>query len=296
MLTFEQIYEETQEQVEDTSASSLVLIKRAINQGEKKFGSILNREWRRSEKTFSLAADQQYYQMPEDCIRVASLTVTIGDITYPLQEIADDSTWQMLNMHIETSTIPEFYYVKGNDQFGIYPIPSANQADAATMSYERRTRDMAQADYTTGTVTMTNGSVAVVGSGTTFTANMVGRYLNVTDGSADGMWYKISSYTNATSISLENFYGGASGAGKTYLIGELPDIPEEFHESLIDYACYRYYRRRRDMALAREMKAAFDEALALCKSQYSSKVTSQYYRPIKPRGGYYFNRRDYRVE
>jgi hypothetical protein len=296
MLSFQNIYEEIQEQVEDASAASLVLIKRAINQGEKKFGAVLNREWKQSEKTFSIVADQQYYQLPEDCIRPSWITVTIGDITYPLKEIADHHTWQMLNMHTHTSEVPEFYYVRGNDEFGIYPKPSSNQSSAGRLSYERRTRDMAQANFTTGTVTMTNGDATVTHSAAGFTANMVGRYLNITDGSADGMWYKIGSYTDTSNIELENTYGGSSGSGITFVIAELPDIPEEFHESLVDYGCYRYYRRRRDTGLAREMKAAFDEALVLCKAQYSSKTSSQYYRPIKLRGGYQHSRRDYRVE
>lgn len=295
MLTFQSIYEEAQEQVEDTSTSSLTLIKRAINQGAKKFGAVLNREWRNKEKTFSIVANQQYYQMPEDAIRLQWVTVTVDNIAYPLEEVSDDATWHQLNMRTEESDVPQFYYVRGNDEFGIWPEPSSAISDGGRIAYESRMRDMAQDDYSEGTVEMTNGSAAVVGSGTTFSASMVGRYLNVTDGSADGMWYKVASFTNATNITLENVYGGTSGSNKSYVIGELPDIPEEFHESLVDYACYRYYRRRRDLQLARDMKGAFDEAVILCKQNYSSKTSSQYFRPIRTRSGYRHYRRDYEV-
>lgn len=296
MLTFNSLYSEAQEQVQDPDATSLIVLKRAINQGAKKFGAILNREWRTSEKTFGIVAAQQYYQMPENSIRMKWVTITIGNIAYPLTEIADYETWQHLNMRTSTtSTVPEYYYVRGNDEFGIWPIPSATTANAGRLNYERRMRDMVEADYTTGTVTMTINSATVTGSGTTFTVAMVGRWLNVTTATGDGEWYKISAFTSTTVITLENTYSGATLASLAYTIGELPDIPEEFHESLVDYACYRYYRRRRDTVLARDMKSAFDESLLECQANYSSKTGSQYFRPIRLRQGYVHHHRDYKV-
>lgn len=296
MLTFQNIYEEVQEQVQDDSATSLVLIKRAINQGAKKFGAVLNREWRQSEKIFSLVADQQYYQLPEDAIRLRWITVTIGSVAYPLTEIADEDTWRDINMTTTTSSIPTHYYVRGNDEFGIYPTPSATVASAGRISYERRMRDMAQADYSTGTITVTNADATITHSGTGFSSSMIGRWFSVTDGSADGMWYRISAYTDTSNMELENTYAGTTGSGRTFIIGEIPDIPEEFHESLIDYACYRYYRRRRDNSLAREMRAVFEDAIDECRSNYSTKTGSQYYKPVKLGGGSPFRRIDRRVQ
>ena len=292
MLSFQNLYDESAEQVQDSSATTLILIKRAINQGAKKFGAILNREWRNTEKTFSTVASQQYYQTPEDCIRIKSITITIGGVAYPLTEIADEETWKVVNMRTQTSATPEYYYVKDDDQYGIWPIPASSVASAGLLNYERRMRDMSQADYTTGTITVTNGSAAVVGSGTSWTARMVGKHLKINDDAGDGMWYAISSFTDATNITLENTYAGSSASAQSYAIGELPDIPEEFHESLIDYACYRVYRRRRDNTLARDMKASFDQSLSECMADYSSKSSSQYYRKPRLRRGYYHLRRD----
>jgi hypothetical protein len=278
MLTFNQIYTEAQAQVQDSGTTATTIIKRAINQGMRKFMAAMSREWRMVEKTFSLVASQQFYQLPEDCIRPKALTVLVGTITYPLTEIPDQDTWLELNQRSQTSAVPRYYYVKGSDQIGIYPKPSASISSGATLTYEPSMRDMAQDDYTTGTVSLTSGSAAVVGVGTTFTAKMIGRVLFVTDGSADGMGYKISAYTDATHITLDNVYGGTTVAGSTYLIGEVPAIPEEYHEALIDYGCFRFYRYRKDMPWAKEMKGAFDEALLDCKNNYSSKTTSQYTR------------------
>lgn len=55
--------------------------------------------------------------------------------------------------------------------------------------------------YNTGTVSMTQGSAAVLGIGTTFTAGMVGKHISI-----NAVDYTILSYTDATHITLtENF-------------------------------------------------------------------------------------------
>ena len=295
MLTFQNLYEEAQTQAEDTSADSLVLIKRAINQGAKQFGAILNREWRNTQKTFNLVADQQFYQTPEDCIRVKSVTGIIAGIQYVLTEIPDEDTWNRLNDTGSSSSQPSHYFIRGNDEFGIYPTPAENVTNGGRLNYERRMRDMSAADYTTGTVTTTLNSATLTGSGTTFTAAMVGRSFKVADPNGDGMWYKIAAYVDATTLTLENTYAGATAASLTYSIGELPDIPEEFHESLVDYALFRYYRMRRDLRTAQEMRATFIEALSACQFNYSSKTTSQYFRPVRLGPGYTHGRKDYTV-
>lgn len=295
MLTFQDIYTEAQAQAQDTSAASAIVIKRGANQGMHKFMAVLNRDWIDQERTFDVKANQQYYQNPEDAIRIKSVVVTVGSVAYPLDEIATDDDWHALNMRTQTNSFPRFYFVKGSDQYGIWPTPSALLTGGGLLTFEGRARDMSQDDYTTGTVTMVNGSAAVVGSSTVFTANMVGRKLQLTDGSPDGIAYTIAAFTDSTHITLENAYGGLGGAGKTYRIGEVPNIPDEFHEALIDYAMYRYYRRRRDWTIAKDMKSTFDEALVLCEQNYSSKSSSQYYRPPHISNGYNYLKRDQTV-
>lgn len=302
MLTFQEIYEAVQSQTEDTGTDSLVVIKQAINQGMDKFGAILNREWRNVEATFSLVASQQFYQVPEDCIRVKSIVVTIGSRKYPLIEVPDEQSWNRINVSsaTQTSNIPSHFYAKGKDRIGIYPVPSASVASAGTWSYEPRMNKMSVANYTTGTVTLTNASASVTGSGTTFTSAMVGRHLFPTTLDAHGgIGYKILTYTSATVITLENTYAGASvnASGVNFVIGEVPDIPSEYHESLIDYGCYRYYMRRRDYRSARDLKRAFQNDIDECMANYGSMTSSQYVRAIRGGGSLYSHHRiDYKVE
>ena len=78
-------------------------------------------------------------------------------------------------------------------------------------------------DYTTGTVTVTTGTGAVTGSGTTFTAAMVGKGFKA---AGHTKWYRVASYTSATSITIEDdkddvasaYTGGAISGGSTYTI------------------------------------------------------------------------------
>lgn len=291
MLTFQNLYQEAQEESGDTSGATLTVLKRGINQGLHKFRAVLNREYTKTRRTFTVTADQQFYQTPEDCIRPTSVTITVGDIAYPLQEIVSESHWRNLNARSnQTSDIPEFFYIRGTDEFGIWPIPSTTLASGGELVYEARARDMSAADYITGTVSVTQDSATVTGLGTTFAASMVGRSFRVDDGSPDGIWYKVASYTDATHITLENVYEGDTGSGKAYIIGEIPEIPEEFHLSLVDHALYRFYRRRRDEALAKSCKQDFEEAVVVAKQTYAMKSSSQLIQPVRVRNSGVFTR------
>jgi hypothetical protein len=78
-------------------------------------------------------------------------------------------------------------------------------------------------DYTTGTVAVAATTGVVTGTGTTFTASMVGRGFKA---AGHTKWYRVKTYTSATSITIEDDYddvtsaytGGAISAGATYTI------------------------------------------------------------------------------
>lgn len=78
-------------------------------------------------------------------------------------------------------------------------------------------------DYTTGTVTVDTVTGAVTGSGTTFTAGMVGKGFKALGHTE---WYRVKTYSSATSIVIEDdkddatsaYTGGAIGAGATYAV------------------------------------------------------------------------------
>jgi hypothetical protein len=298
MLTFQQIGDAAADELQDDSTATRTLLDRSINQGAQRFGAVLNREVRVERRTFSTAVDQRNYQTPENCIRIKSIVITIGNQDYPLTEISDDEEWNdLLARDSSSSDRPEFWHAEGQDLFGIWPKPAS--IATGLLRYESRMSRMAALDYITGTIAVTNGSAAIVGTSTVWTAAMVGRTLLVTDStSEDSIPYKIVAFTDTTHITVENVYGGVTGSAKTYRIGQMPDIPPEFHESLVDYALMRAYNKRRDRGIRKDMETAFKDALELCAETYSSMSSSQYTRARRPspRAGFYYRSKDYRVQ
>jgi hypothetical protein len=72
--------------------------------------------------------------------------------------------------------------------------------------------------YRTGTVSVTNGSTTVTGSGTLFVANVVAGYGIVLP---DGRLYEIAAVNTNTSITLATAYLGSTASGQAYAIAPL---------------------------------------------------------------------------
>lgn len=74
------------------------------------------------------------------------------------------------------------------------------------------------ARYSTGTVSLTDGSAVVTGSGTTFSSAMVGRQFRLYDGAEDV--YTVAAYTSATQITLDRTFAGDDVSGVAYSIAQ----------------------------------------------------------------------------
>ena len=87
---------------------------------------------------------------------------------------------------------------------------------------------IAPAIYNTGTVTVTLNSTTVTGSGTTFTAAMVGRQFRI--GLAAPV-YTIAQFVSATQIELDQVWGSDSASGAAYSIYQcFFTVPSDFHQ------------------------------------------------------------------
>jgi len=71
------------------------------------------------------------------------------------------------------------------------------------------------APYSTGTATVTNGSVTITGSGTSWTSDMVGRKIRVGNGQP---YYRIKSIDSSTSMTLVTQFQGSTSSGNSYTI------------------------------------------------------------------------------
>jgi len=239
-----------------------------INDAQRLMISYSNSDYTEALSTDVTVASQQSYELPYNYDKLNSVTITVGTYKYPILEVTERQFWNLLQQTTNfTSTIPQYYFIDAGKIY-FYPTPSANN-NTINYSYKMLVKDLANADYTTGTVTLTNGSTTVTGAGTTFTSAMVGRYLK---GNNDGYWYKIQSFTNATTITLSKKFQGTTGAGLSYTIGEMPIIPESFHPSLVDYAAFQYYLLNKNFPVMQVYEKRWNEAVKLCAQDGGDKT------------------------
>ena len=183
----------------------------------------------------------QYYNNPNGFVTVDGITIAVGAvgtssiIRYPLTLESSQLDWEKKNIVPMQIAIPPRNYFPRRDDFGIWPIPRTLYS--ANLYYHYRDRNLSVDDYTGGSITLTQSSNKVTGSGTTFTPAMVGRWLEVTDPTIQGQgyFYRITHYTSATQVEFDSNWGGTTSSGiSLYRIGETPEIPEDLQMYLVD--------------------------------------------------------------
>lgn len=282
MLTFTTAYNRAINMVGISSSTNLqdvINMKSDVNQGLRLFKNASRRYWTRKEVTANLVAGQQYYTFPEDMVRITEVKANTGGYNWPLVNVDSEALWNRFNViPSNTVIVPQFYFIRGRNEVGLYPIPSVSTTAGLIVSYEPRMTDMSLDDTTTTTVTVTNGSQYITSPSTNFNTNMVGMNFSVTDGS-DGNWYLITAAT-ATQLTLENVYQGPSNSTVACTIGLVPDIPEEFQLGLVYFACYNYYLKRNEMANAALYKGLYEDLLMQYKQAYANKTTGVVQKPL----------------
>lgn len=272
--TFQQIHSEVQSGTQNTSASELILIKRDANFATQRFKSVMTRPWSRIAKKANTVASQQDYQMPRSVLRVSGVDYLDGGTYIPLKEIGSEMNWNRLNaIPSSSSGSPRFFFPKGKDVISVFPTPSTAVTEGLKIYYEPKQPRMISDDFTTGTVTVTQGNTSIDHSATGFTTDMIGRYFYTTDGS-DGNDYQIVDYTDSNTLVLENYYEGTSGSGKSFLIGVVPDIPDEYLPNITDYCLARFYFRKGNRNAGNDFMAMFLAAIDECKETYASPTSS----------------------
>ena len=246
-----------------------------INMGNKKLEVAMGMPPMQEERTYSTLTSTNQYPLPERFIKMEELYVldSSGQRHYADPEYSEDA-WRgyMTRPNAVVSDFLTNVFVRpGLHKFEVFPT-FATASLTMTMIYSSFTKDLSAADYTTGTVAITNGGTAVTGSGTTFTAAMVGRWLKPT---TDGNWYKISAYTSATSITLLMPYQGTTVTTDTFVIGELPRTPEGTHELAVDYALWLHFLGpKRDKDMATTYENLWKEGLVWAATEFGGRYTS----------------------
>ncbi len=215
-------------------------------------------------------ASQEGYQIPNKYRKLIDLQIWSGDGTsntqmiYHPEMVFDPMRWaQVQQYRMGSQDVPYFAYVE-NTSYKVQPIP-ASSGNLIRLRGRLRTRDLSIADYTTGSiVSIANGATAIIGTGTTFTADMVGRYIRITETTAanggDGYWYEIGTYTSATSIGLTKPYEGTTIAAATaaYTIGQVSPIPEAYDIAIVYRATALYWQNQNDLVRAKQYWLLYD--------------------------------------
>lgn len=222
--------------VASTDTNNINLLVQFFNDSVKTICNIRGGKWwfLETTETRDTVASQQAYPIPANIRKLMSVTVTVGDTVYTPTPVYDKGAWeQIIASNLGESDVPVAYYKQGNEVlFAPTPATSAN-----TITYRGRlnVKDLSIADYTTGTITtVTSGSTTILGTATSWTTAMAGRYLRITDADADdkgdGFWYKISEVTSATTLTLEAPYEGTdiSAGAANYIIGQMTPLPEAY--------------------------------------------------------------------
>lgn len=232
--------------------------------------------------TIATVASQQFYDLPFDFSKNKTDTITTGQLVWTPTEVLSRQDWDRLNVFPYTANFPSNYFI-WNNQIGFYPIPST-AGNTITYNYKRRPTDLTIADYTTGTVAVTNGSATVTGTTTGWLANYLAvagsvlplnLWLKITPPSGDGNWYKISSITSATVLTLVNTYTGGTTSGASYTIGQMPLLLEDFHDLIVYRALQIYFSTIVDNPnKKKEFTELFDAGIALMEEYAGSKTVN----------------------
>jgi hypothetical protein len=133
---------------------------------------------------------------------------------------------------------------------------------------------MSADDYTTGTISITQNTSAVTGSGTTFTASMVGRFIKC----PDGLWYEIAAFGSTTTLTLAKTYEGVTFSGSTYTIGEIPILPDGFQTMLMYPALEHFFMSKGEETRSAFYKQLYEADLKTLKSRFLSRSAQQVIR------------------
>lgn len=247
MIIWDKAYGTVQDFSGDKSTTMLTNFKFLLNLGYKDILQTFTGEETEDVRTTATQTNTRAIKLAPNYIRMHSVTATIGSQVHTLVEEESQERFNERLYLNRTSTRPEVYFLRprfgvGGTELLLDPIPSGTST-TITINYAANARDLSQDSYTTGTIAVTNGLATITGTGTTFTAAMVGRYFQITDTNAagDGNWYRITGYTSPTVLIIENKYDGITTSGKTYTISEIFSLPEEMHMLPIYYTMMHYY-------------------------------------------------------
>lgn len=277
MKTFQTLYSDYLTLSKDNSTANTTFGKAQINETYKSICGMADFIFLDDEMYASSVASQGAYRLPHNYQPGSISTVYIlsGGNKYFPQEIHSTEEFERLASDSSTSTTPEYYCIY-NDYINFYPL----LADTTSVIYARFRqvpRELSVDDYSTGTLTITKNSNAVVGSGTAFTSSMEGMKMKL----PDGIWYTISTVTDGTNIALAKTYEGTTAIGASYIIGDCPIIPDGFQDILIYKPLEHYFMMTGEERRSSFYKNLYDSGISDLKRRFLSRSANQVFSKQK---------------
>lgn len=189
----------------------------------------------------------QFYPLPANVSKLKNDTITIGQLVYTPAPVQSIQEWTKLNALPYNSDIPAYFYIY-NGGIGFWPIPSST-GNVITLNCQIVAPDMTYSDYSTGTITVSQNSNVVTGSGTTWSSvfptnvdlTYANIFLSVNPPKGDGILYQVQMFTSDTNALLSRpIANQITGSGATYTIGQYPYLKADFHDAIV-YGALRIY-------------------------------------------------------
>lgn len=271
MLTFQNLYETYRTITKDTSTSNVTLGKLLINDTHKNVCGLADFTFLDDEWYASSVASQESYRLPHNYQPNSLITIYVdnGGTKYFPEEISSTREFDFLSAVASSASYPQFYSIF-SDYIKFYPTPS-DTSWTIHLKYRKMPLEMTADNYTTGTVSITQNTRTLTGSGTTFTAAMEGRSIKL----GDGLWYPIETYSSTTELLLGKSFEGTTISGGSYIIGELPIIPDGFQTMLLYPALEHYFMMTGEENRSAFYKGLYDRDVAQLKSRYTSRTSNQ---------------------
>lgn len=263
----------------DTSTTNLSLGDTLLEQSEREIAAMTTWPFLEQDFSISTVASQQAYNLVPTIDKVLSVSVLVSTFRITPKLAPTLQAWdQICNTTVTTSNYPQWYFVY-NGQISFFPIPSTSSTNAITVHARVKPIALSKADYTTGTITtVAAAGTTITGSGTSWTAGMIGDYIRIDASNSankgDNVWYRISGVGSATSITIDRPYQGvaiAAGAA-TYTIGQASVLPEAYDILPVYKAANQYFTSVQPMpGQADRFEKQYDKGISMLKQSYGSR-------------------------
>lgn len=177
------------------------------------------------------------------------------------------------------------YYVISVDKV----VPSINSAGNTDFTFQLSASEGGDAITPTstgsGTLSYLQSGKTITGSSTSWTTNMQNRWINIPETtsnttSGDNRWYQIQSVESSTSLTLYNDYQGEDVSGATYIIGEVPILPEDYQDLALYRALWIYYTSIvPDATQAKGYQQLYEAGKEILDFEFGSKSTNPVLTP-----------------